>query len=133
VRRGALVAAGSVFVVLGVVGTFLPLLPTTPFLLLAAACYVRSSDRLYDWLLENRVLGKYLRSYRAREGIPLTAKIATLALLWVTLGASALYALPPRLWWIDLVLLAVGLGVTFHLVRLPTRPRDRDPAQGSPP
>jgi len=89
--------AGTLFVVLGVVGALVPVLPATPFLLLAAACYARSSRRLYGWLFTNRVFGEYLRRYRDGEGLPLASKIATLVLLWITLGVSALLALPALL------------------------------------
>jgi hypothetical protein len=120
-----LVAAGVLFVGLGLVGVFVPVLPTTPFLLLAAACFARSSDRLHRWLLENRVFGEYLRRYRNGEGIPLASKVTTLVLLWATLGLSALVAVPPRLWWVRLVLLAVGLGVTTHILRIKTSRQGR--------
>jgi uncharacterized membrane protein YbaN (DUF454 family) len=120
-RRWLLVAAGAVCVALGVVGAFVPVLPTTPFLLLAAACWVRSSERLHLWLFSNRLFGEYLRRYRDGEGLPLCSKIATLALLWISLGASALLAVPPRLWWVRALLLLVGIGVTIHVLRLRTR------------
>jgi uncharacterized membrane protein YbaN (DUF454 family) len=73
---------------LAVLGIFLPLLPTTPFLLLASACYVRGSDRLHRWLMNNRVLGKYIRNIQQRRGIPLRAKIVTIALLWASIAYS---------------------------------------------
>jgi uncharacterized membrane protein YbaN (DUF454 family) len=104
-------------------GALLPVLPTTPFLLLAAACFVRSSDRLYRWLLGNRVFGEHLRRYRDGEGIPRAAKIYTLVLLWITLGSSALWAVPGRLWWLRAMLLVVGALVTTHIARIATCPR----------
>ncbi len=119
--RVALIAAGVLFVVLGVVGTFVPMLPTTPFLLLAAACFVRSSERMHRWLLENCVFGEYLRRYRDGEGIPLALKLWTLGMLWATLAISAFVAVPARFWWGRLLLLAVGLGVTIHVLRIRTR------------
>lgn len=119
--KGLLMAAGLVSVGLGVLGVVLPVLPTTPFLLLAAACFVRSSERLHRWLLENRVFGEYLRRYRAGEGLPLASKITTLVLLWTTLAISAFVGVPPRLWWVRLLLFLVGAGVTLHIVRIKTR------------
>ncbi len=119
--RGVLVAAGSLAIGLGVLGLFLPVLPTTPFLLLAAACYARSSTRLHRWLYSNRVFGEYLRRYRAGEGIPLASKAMILALLWGSLAASALYALPARLLWLKILLGLVGVGVTVHILRIKTR------------
>jgi uncharacterized membrane protein YbaN (DUF454 family) len=77
--------AGVVAVLLGIVGIFLPLLPTTPFLLLASACFARGSTRLHNWLLSHRVFGDYLRNFEAGRGIPLTAKIVATVLLWISL------------------------------------------------
>jgi len=120
-RRGLLVTAGTLFVGVGVVGALVPVLPTTPFLLLAAACYVRSSERLYRWLFTNRVFGEYLGRYRDGEGLPLASKILTLTLLWITLGSSALLAVPARSWGLRVLLLGVGVGVTIHILRIRTR------------
>jgi uncharacterized membrane protein YbaN (DUF454 family) len=105
---------------LATAGVFLPILPTTPFLLLAAACFARSSERLYRWLHENRWFGPFLTRYRAGLGVPLVSKLMILTLLWVTLAASAFLAMPDRLWWVRLILAAVGLGVTTHLLWIPT-------------
>lgn len=96
------------------------MLPTTPFLLLAAACYLRSSQRLYRWLLNNRVFGRYLRNYREGKGLPLSFKIWTVVVLWLSLGASALWGVPGRLWWVRLLLLATGLAVSTHVLRIKT-------------
>ena len=119
-RRGLLIVAGIVAVGLGIVGIFVPVLPTTPFLLLAAACFVRSSDRMYRWLIGNRLFGKYIQRYREGAGVPLASKVVTLALLWATLAASAFLAVPSRLWWVRLLLAAVGVGVTIHVARIKT-------------
>lgn len=119
-RRVFLAAAGTVFVALGLLGALLPVLPTTPFLLLAAACYIRGSDRLYRLLMTNRLFGEHLRRYRAGEGLPRVFKTWTIVLLWATLSASAFFAVPARLWWVQLLLLAAGVGVTIHLKRIPT-------------
>ncbi len=118
VKRGLLAACGLAAVGLGIAGIFLPLLPTTPFLLLAAACFFRSSERLYGWLLNHKRLGRYVRQYRENRAIPLKAKLATLALLWATLAFSGL-AVATALW-ARLLLLAVGVGVTLHLLAMKT-------------
>jgi len=123
--RALLIAAGLLCVALATAGVFLPILPTTPFLLLAAACFARSSERLYLWLHENRWFGPFLTRYRAGLGIPLLSKLMIITLLWVTLAASAFLAMPDRLWWVRLILGAVVLGVTPHLLWIPTY---RDPA-----
>jgi len=119
-RRVILAAAGGIFCGLGAVGVFVPVLPTTPFLLLAAACFFRSSDRMYRWLFTNRLFGEYLRRYRDGEGLPLSMKITTILLLWATLAVSAFLVMPVGLWWVRLLLLAVGIGVTVHISRVKT-------------
>jgi len=113
-----LTAAGGLFVVLGVTGIFLPLLPTTPFLLLAAACYAESSPRRLRRLLANRWFGRYLRDYRAGRGIPISVKAWTLLLLWTTLALSA--ACATGLLWVRLLLGLIALGVTLHILMLPS-------------
>ncbi len=122
------IALGTLCVALGVLGMFVPLLPTTPFLLLAAVFYARSSTRLYHWLLTNRWCGDYIRSYRAGHGIPLTQKVLAIVLLWLTIGYTAGFVV--SLWWVRLLLLGIAVGVTAHLVTIPTfRPQaDRSPS-----
>jgi uncharacterized membrane protein YbaN (DUF454 family) len=107
--------AGVVCVALGLVGVVVPLLPTTPFLLLAAACFARSSERLHGWLVRHPVLGAHLRG--EGKGPSRTAKIVTLVVLWASLFLSALLAVPSERWWLRLVLLAIGVGVTVFLYR----------------
>lgn len=116
--RTLLVIAGTLCVALGVLGMFLPVLPTTPFLLLAAVCYARSSKPFYHWLTTNRWCGAPIRNYREGRGITLRHKVLTLSLLWLTIGYTACFVLP--LWWAKLSLLGVAGGVTFHLVRMKT-------------
>jgi len=117
-RKWLLVAIGVLSVGLATAGIFLPVLPTTPFLLLAAACFVRSSDRFYRWLINHRVFGAYIRNYREHRAITLQAKIVTLTLLWATIGYSAFVvidSLPVRI-----VLLLIAVGVTAHVLCLRT-------------
>jgi hypothetical protein len=113
-----LVACGTVSVALGVLGVFLPVLPTTPFLLLAAVCYARGSERCHRWLLTNRLFGRYIRDYREGRGVSLRHKVAALALLWLTIGYAVLRVVPT--WWGKLALLGIAIGVTVHLVRMRT-------------
>lgn len=117
-KRTLLVACGTLSVALGVIGIFFPVLPTTPFLLLAAVCYARSSERFYHWLLTNRWLGEYIRNYREGKGIPLKQKVLTIALLWLSIGYAALFVAP--LWWVKLILFGIATGVTIHLLRTKT-------------
>lgn len=120
VKRLALLLAGSVALVLGAIGVFVPLLPTTPFLLLAAACFIRSSPRAYRWLMGNRLLGGYIRSYRSGAGIPLRVKVFTLSLLWLTIGYSALHVVQNL--WIRIGLGIIAVAVTAHIVTIRTAP-----------
>jgi uncharacterized membrane protein YbaN (DUF454 family) len=109
---------GSLSVVLGVLGIILPVLPTTPFLLLAAACYIRSSDRFYQWLITNKWLGSYIKNYREGHGIPKRTKIWVISLLWLTIGFSAIFVVPVLIGKIALV--AIAIGVTYHIVKVKT-------------
>ena len=109
---------GWISVVLGVAGIFLPVLPTTPFLLLAAACFLRTSPRFYHWLISHPRLGKYVIYYLDGKGIPLKAKVYTLILMWSTLLTTA-FVLVPRVS-VQIILPIVGLSVSLYLLRLPT-------------
>jgi hypothetical protein len=122
VIRVLLLTCGTLCVALGIVGIFVPVLPTTPFVLLAAVCYARSSDRFYLWLLNNRCFGKYIQNYREVRGIPLREKMLAIVSLWLTIGFSILFVISA--WWGQLALLGVALGVTIHLARIKTFKRD---------
>lgn len=108
---------GSLFVVLAFLGLFLPLLPTTPFLLLAAACYGRGSERFYQWLMAHPWFGETIRRYQSGHGIPRKARNKTLVILWGTLFISGWFVRDRS--WLYLILLSVGVGVTWYLMRLP--------------
>ena len=109
---------GCVCFALGVVGAFLPLLPTTPFLLLAAACWARSSPRFHDWLMNHRVFGPTLRSWRAHRALPPGVKGKAIALLVVVLAGSAwMVSYPPSRW----IIAGVGVALVIFLARLPVR------------
>ncbi len=114
--RFVLVVIGSVSVALGVIGIFVPLMPTTVFLLLAAACYARSSDRFYRRLVESRWLGGYIRANREGRGMTRGQKTWTLALLWIGIGASAVFSI--EAWWLRGLLLLIAVGVTVHVARI---------------
>jgi uncharacterized membrane protein YbaN (DUF454 family) len=110
---------GCIAVVLAVLGVFLPLLPTTPFLLLASACFARGSERMHRWLMSNPLFGQYLRNMEEGRDIPRRAKVITLTILWASLAFSAfnLNSVPLRV-----LLLAIGIGVTIYLIKiLPSR------------
>ena len=114
-KKALFVAAGSVCLALAVLGVFLPLLPTTPFLLLASACYVRSSERLHGWLMGNRLHGGYIRNFKERRGIPLRGRVVTVVLLWLPLLYSV-YRLD--LLWLELSLVAMGVTWSVLILRM---------------
>jgi hypothetical protein len=120
IRRAFLIVAGLASVVVGAIGIFVPLLPTTPFLLLAAVCFVRSSDRLYRWLTRNRVFGSYLRNYQEHRAMPAGMKWCAVSVLWLTVGLSivAIDHLPVRA-----MLAVVAVGVTILIARIRTLDR----------
>ena len=116
--RALFFIAGTITLVLGAVGIVLPVLPTTPFLLLALACYLRSSERMTSWMLNNRYFGKYIRNYKEGKGIPLKTKLFALTILWTSIVYSAVFVIPLLI--AQIILFAVAAAVTIHLVRLPT-------------
>ena len=110
--------AGVLALLLAILGLFLPLLPTTPFLLLASACFARGSDRLHGWLLNHRVFGVYLRNYEAGNGIPLRAKIVASVMMWSSLVVAMVRFEHLGL---RIALVLVGCSVSLYLWRyLPT-------------
>ena len=109
---------GTISLILGVMGIFLPLLPTTPFLLLTAALYFRASPRLYNWLLSQKHLGPYIRNFREEKAIPLRAKIISITLMWATMLYSISFIVP--LMWAKIVLLLIAIGVTYHILSYKT-------------
>ncbi|MFY9140849.1 MAG: YbaN family protein [Thermacetogeniaceae bacterium] len=109
---------GTISVCLGVIGIFVPVLPTTPFLLLAAACYTRGSKKLYERLINHPVLGEYIKNYREGRGIPLHAKILGISLLWLTIGYSVLFVIENIL--LRILLIIIAICVTIHLVSIKT-------------
>jgi uncharacterized membrane protein YbaN (DUF454 family) len=116
--RALLLAAGTISLALGAIGVVVPLLPTTPFLLLAAACYLRSSDRMHSWLINNKWFGSYIKKYQEGKGIPLKTKILAVSFLWITIIISAFFV--TKILWVQIILLAIATGVSVHIIRLPT-------------
>ncbi len=117
-KKYLLITAGSITLALGVAGIFLPVLPTTPFLLLSAWCYLRSSIRLYNWLINHRVLGLYIYSYLTYRAITLKAKVTMILTLWLVMGSTIIFFIDPL--WLRILLAVIGCGVTVHLVTIKT-------------
>lgn len=108
---------------LGLIGIFLPLLPTTPFVLLAAACYARGSRRFYDWLLAQRTFGPIIHEWERHRSIPYKTKITAVALMSLTLGTSIVFFVEPL--WLKGLLAVMGVGLAVWLYRMPSRDRPR--------
>jgi len=118
-KRRLLIGAGTLCTGLGIIGIFIPILPTTPFLLLAAACYMRSSERFYQWLINNRIFGAYVRNYIEGRGIPIKIKVFTILLLWLTIGLSITFGVQNTI--IRIVLICIAIGVTVHIALIKKR------------
>jgi uncharacterized membrane protein YbaN (DUF454 family) len=118
IKKYFLIAAGIFCLVLGVAGIFLPLLPTTPFFLLAAACFFRSSEPLYAWLINHKFFGKRIQYYRVYKAISLRSKLLSLALLWLTIAYSAFFVV--KIFWVQIVLLLIAVAVSIHLISFRT-------------
>lgn len=119
VLRYLLFVCGCVSVVLGVIGIFLPVLPTTPFLLLAAACFARSSKRFYLWLVMHPKLGPWVRDYLDGQGLPLKGKVWALGLMWTSISVS-MWIVP--LFWVRIFMLISAISVSIYILKQKTRP-----------
>ncbi len=104
--------------VLGILGIFLPLLPTTPFLLLSAALYFRGSPRLYDWLLSHKRLGPYIRNFRENKAIPLRVKVVSVSLVWITLLYCTFFIAGHL--YLQILLMVLASAVTYHILSYKT-------------
>ena len=117
-RRVILIAVGFFALFAGAVGVALPVLPTTPFVLLAALCFSRANERLFRWLGRNRIFGPYIENYRTKQGISPALKAGSIAFLWAGLGVSISRT---EALWIHTVLALIGIAVTIHLLKIKTK------------
>jgi len=111
---------GSLFVGLAIIGIFLPGLPTTPFLILAAYFYIRSSNKLYNWLINNKILGVYIKGYLSGKGMPLRAKMISLMLMWIFGSFAVLFGIPDSLFFVKIIVFIILLIGTIFLLRVKT-------------
>lgn len=118
-KNAILITFGSFFILLGVIGIFLPLLPTTPFILLGAACYTKGSQRLYDWLINNQLFGKYIKDYYDGKGLALNVKRTTIAFLWISILLSVIFVVSIPL--LRIILIIIALGVTWHIISIKSK------------
>jgi len=117
--RVILVCLGTAFVIIGVIGIFLPILPTTPFMLLAAWCYARSSSRFYNWIMNNKVFGPIIWEWRKYRSIPRRAKRTAMILMPGTFAISIFFFVP--IFWVQLMLAVFCLIMLIFLWRIPVR------------
>ena len=117
-KKYLLIFAGSISLALGIIGVLLPVLPTTPFLLLSSFCYIRSSNRLYNWLINHKIFGSYIYNYLTYRAVKKSVKIGALIFLWFSLLISILIVSNLHL---RIFLVAVGVSVSIHLLTLKTR------------
>ena len=111
--------SGVILVTIGVIGIFLPILPTTIFLILASACFIKSSPQANEWLRNHKILGMYIKNYQDKSGLTIKSKIFNIAFLWIMISASAIFF--TELLYIRLLLLAIAIGVTIHLLMVKTK------------
>lgn len=111
--------SGFLLVAIGVIGIFLPVLPTTIFLILASACFVKSSPKANQWLREHKILGQYIKNYQDKSGLTLRAKVYNIIFLWTMISLSAFYLTDE--FYIKVLLLAIAVGVTIHLLMIKTK------------
>jgi uncharacterized membrane protein YbaN (DUF454 family) len=112
-RRILLNVLGFLAIGLGTAGIFLPLLPTTPFVLLAAGCFASANPKMYKWLVKSKYFGEYIRNYREKTGISMQTRVRALIFLWAALGISAVIFRAVHVW---IILGIVGVGVSIHLL-----------------
>ena len=111
--------SGFLLVTIGVIGIFLPFLPTTIFLILASICFLKSSPKANEWLRNHKILGGYIDNYQNKKGLTRNAKITNIITLWISISLSAFF-LTDELY-IRIILLAIAIGVTIHLVMIKTK------------
>jgi uncharacterized membrane protein YbaN (DUF454 family) len=118
VKRVIYLVIGTLALFLGALGIFLPVLPTTPFVILAAACYLRSSKRMHAWILQSRLFGETIENFQEGRGLKRDTKIRALVLMWATISISAFFFVDQLIFRGAMFLVAAG--VTVYLLRLPT-------------
>lgn len=121
-KKAALFLSGWVLLLAAAVGVFLPVLPTTPLVLLAAVCFSCSSEKAYRFLLKSRFFGPYIENYRTGRGVPAAAKVRGIVVLWLLLAVSAVAM---RRTWSTVMFAVIGAGVTTHLLLLKTEKQEK--------
>ncbi len=118
IKKYLFAAAGFTSLSFGVAGIFLPILPTTPFFLLSAACFLKSSKTLYRWITSHKIFGSYILNYMEYRAVSVKSKIISIIFLWVMIISSAVFF--TGIWWIRIMLVLIASGVTTHILMLRT-------------
>ena len=118
IKKILFLAGGTVFLGIGFIGIILPVLPTTPFLLLSAFCFIRGSQRMYVWLISNKIFGSFIKNYYAGKGITVLAKITTILLLWGGIAFSVIFMIHSVI--IQIIVIGIAAGVTTHILFIKT-------------
>ncbi len=116
--RGVYVVVGTIALVIGAIGIFLPVIPTTPLVILAAACYYRGSERLHAWILSSRRFGETIKNYQEGRGLTRDTKVRAISMMWASIIISAWFFVSNL--FVRVAMIGVAIGVTVYLVRLPT-------------
>lgn len=120
-KKFFLITAGISSLSLGFVGIFVPVLPTTPFVLLAGFCFIKSSQSMYIWLINNRVFGKFIENYIEYKAVSLRSKIISLIFLWACILTTVIFFVAKL--WLDILLLIIAISVSIHLITLKQMPK----------
>lgn len=118
-KRIIYIVLGSLFLILGAIGVFVPVLPTTPFWLLTCWFYLRSSESLYNRAMSNRYFGSYIRNYMVDKAIPLRSKIISVSVMWLSVILTSLFLI--EYVWVKILLILVSIAVTWHILSFPTK------------
>jgi uncharacterized membrane protein YbaN (DUF454 family) len=118
--KAILVALGIISLSLGIIGIAVPVLPTTPFLLLSATLFARSSEKLYNWLMNHLIFGSYIKSFRDDKSISLPIKIFVISLIWITTLLNILVFVPDKIF-VHILLTGISIGVSLHILSFKTR------------
>jgi uncharacterized protein len=129
-KKVAFTIAGTIFLVLGAIGIVVPFLPTTPFLLLSAGCYIKGSERMHRWLINNKLFGVYIKNYREGKGISARGKIFSLMFLWVTILYAVFFVTNVLVY--QIIMFIIPSAVTIYIVRVPTYRKNKGQLEEEP-
>lgn len=118
VKKGIYFIVGSISLAAGVLGVFLPVIPTTPFILLSAWCFFRSSEKIYEWVISNETFGPTIENYQEGRGITKNTKIRAIVMMWLAISASVYFFISNM--YLIAFLYLIAILVSIYLYRLPT-------------